>query len=135
MTLMTLVPVGVVLVALIGFFWVGLVMGWLSQEGLNRVLRYVAVRKAVRETVAAMQPPGMVSGHPVTPELPAAKPNLAPWYADRTTSPGHRPPIQVRAVRVDRLQLPPAVAGPTTTPVDARPGILYYRDPSGGVFR
>lgn len=131
MTLMTLVPVGVVLIALIVLFWVGLVMGWLSQQGLDRVLRFVAVRRAVRETVAAMQPPGMISGHrPHATEdvtSPAAKPNLTPWYSDRSPLPA----IRARAERVRPTALPPG----HTTPAGARPGMPYYRDPSGGDFR
>jgi hypothetical protein len=122
MTLSTPLPAGTLLVVLIVGFWVGLIVGWLAQQALDRVLRFVAVRA----TVAAMQPAGMVAGHlpdaAVVPELSTAKPNLAPWFVERPA------PIHVRAQRV----LPPAaLAGPTTTPVAARPGMPYYRDPSG----
>jgi hypothetical protein len=59
-TLATLVPIGSILPASIVTFFVGLGAGGLSQRGLDRVLRTIAVRHAVQATVKAMQ-----AGEPV----------------------------------------------------------------------
>jgi hypothetical protein len=61
MTLSSPLPAGLVLIALIVGFWIGLAMGGLAQQALDRLLRAFAVRRAVRNTVAALQPAGTVS--------------------------------------------------------------------------
>jgi hypothetical protein len=61
MTLSSPLPVGLVLLALIVGFWTGLIMGWLAQQGLDRILRAFAVRRAVRNTLAGLQSPGTAS--------------------------------------------------------------------------
>jgi hypothetical protein len=100
-----------ILIALIVGFAGGVVVGWVAQQGLDRVLRYVAVRRAIRATVAAMRAPGTSTTRPTTPEIPAPPANLTPWFADRTTRAG-------RPVR-------PAAG---TSSVTARPGMPFYRD-------
>jgi hypothetical protein len=60
MTLATLVPAGSLLPALIVVFFVGLGTGGLAQRELDRVLRRIAVRRAVQATAKAMQ-----AGEPV----------------------------------------------------------------------
>jgi len=59
-TLATLVPVGALLPGAIVTFFVGLGLGGLSQQGLDRVLRIIAIRRAVQATVKAME-----AGQPV----------------------------------------------------------------------
>jgi hypothetical protein len=101
MTFTTLIPAGLVLIALIGGWFTGLVMGWMAQQGQDRVLRYVAVRKAIRQALAAL---GSNPDQPA-PEPPA--PNLAPWYVERD-------PKSTTA----------------STPIAVRPGMPFYRDPA-----
>jgi hypothetical protein len=60
MMLATLVPVGSVLPAAIVTFFVGLAAGGLASRELDRVLRMIAVRRAVQATAKAMQ-----AGEPV----------------------------------------------------------------------
>lgn len=55
LTLSTLVPVGSLLPGAIAAFFVGLGAGGLSQRGLDRMLRTLAVRRAVQATVKAME--------------------------------------------------------------------------------
>jgi hypothetical protein len=106
MTLSTLIPAGLVLIAVIVGWFLGLVMGWMAQQGQDRVLRYVAVLKAVKATAAFLGAnPDRAAAHIAPP------PNLAPWYEQR----------------------PAAVARPATTtaaPVTMRPGMPYYREPA-----
>lgn len=104
MTLSTLIPAGLVLIALIAGWFTGLVMGWMAQQGQDRVLRYVAVLKAVRATAAFLR------ANPDQPVVePPTPPNLAPWYVERSTT---------------------APTTPVSAAAAARPGMPFYRDPS-----
>jgi hypothetical protein len=120
MTLSTSLPAGLVLLALVVGFCIGLIMGGLAQRPLDRMLRCVAVRRAVQATVAAMQPAGVVGGRLARPAsttgLPAAE---------------QPAPVETHAQR----GLSTASAAPTTTPGAARPGMPFYRELSGGVSR
>jgi hypothetical protein len=60
MTLSTLVPAGVLLPGSIAMFFVGLGAGGLAQRELDRLLRMLAVRRAVQATAKAMR-----AGEPV----------------------------------------------------------------------
>jgi hypothetical protein len=61
LTLASLVPVGALLPGSIVTFFVGLGAGGLAQRELDRLLRMLAVRRAVQATAKAMQ-----AGEPVT---------------------------------------------------------------------
>jgi hypothetical protein len=63
LTLATLVPVGSILPGAIVTFFVGLGMGGLAQRELDRALRKIAVRRAVKATTVAMKA-GQLAGMP-----------------------------------------------------------------------
>jgi hypothetical protein len=119
-------PGGLIFIALIGGSFIGLVLGSLAQRGLDRVLRFVAVRKAVRETINTLQPHGTApaaAGQAVKLDLPVAGSDLAPWYLDRDTP----APVGVIPARSRRARGVPGRGVRTTAPVGARPGMPYYR--------
>lgn len=72
MSLSTPIPLGWVFVATVATFAIGLLLGWLSQQGLDRVLRHVAVRRARRNASAAQ-----------APEIEPVTTGLTPWYVER----------------------------------------------------
>ena len=85
MTLSTLVPVGSLLPGAIVTFFIGLGAGGLSQRGLDRVLRTLAIRRAVQDTVKAMQ-----AGDPVAlprdPTVRSGQPDSIPGMPYRRAS-------------------------------------------------